>query len=452
MPVTNGKLKTNTLVLQGHGSAIGKDVSMNIVNDEFTMKMGDDILLTVGHEDADLHGNSTETETETKLTINKHTLFTSNVEIEGNVEVEENASFHKDVTVMGNIDSSYLTNAFDGVHERINNLSETLDNLVVNDEKNVKNGTNSIDMMMISDNASNWTLQGYPKDSTVSCQGFVFDTDGTLYESTFGINDNKPGLRQIDLSGNVVKQVNIEDIDANFLQVPDAKGEGIAIYSDHIYMFSWKYNKKGWKINKKTFELAEVFEFETDTGNAWGVTTIGDNIVYSTGTDKLYFMNPNTYETVKVLSITRNYNDQVLPQPYLNELEYIDGKIYANIYGTAYPFYTLSVAQDIFGLGPVKELAQNNLILVIDPDTGIVKHELDLSFLYDPNISPLSSEELTILTSHPLNYVINGIAFHDGCLYITGKKWPKILKVENFEEKVTLTAKNVKDLLKLLQN
>ena len=131
-------------------------------------------------------------------------------------------------------------------------------------------------------------------------------------------------------------------------------------------------------------------------GEGWGLTTDGKSLIMSDGSDKIYFRDPLTFMEQRSVSVTLNGKKI----NYLNELEYIDGKIWANVYTT-------------------------DTILIIDPDSGMVTGVIDCR-----NLLPYAMRR-------PNTDVLNGIAFDekDGSIYLTGKNWPKLFKISLIEVK-----------------
>ncbi len=207
-------------------------------------------------------------------------------------------------------------------------------------------------------------------------QGFEL-YNGILYEST-GLK-NQSALKQINPeNGDIIKMVDIESIFA----------EGITIMNNQITMLSYR---RGIAL---TYDLETLEEkgisFTYDT-EGWGLTNDGKHLIMSDGSNKLYYRDPFTLKLMKTLKV--KYNN--IPLNYLNELEYANGKIYANIYGKEY-------------------------IVAIDPETGMVVEDI--------NAANVSCSQLSI--SDP-EAVLNGIAYNKetGTFFITGKKCQKIYEV-----------------------
>jgi len=158
--------------------------------------------------------------------------------------------------------------------------------------------------------------------------------------------------------------------------------EGITILNNTIFVLTWQ-NKKGY-VYDLNFKKLNEWTYQTE---GWGITHNDRQLIMSDGSEKLYFINPRSFKNVKTLTVTADGN----PVKRLNELEYINGYIYANIW------YSRDIA-------------------VIDPKTGFVVRFLDC------NDFPVEN--------HP-EAVLNGIAYNNatGDFFLTGKLWSKIFKV-----------------------
>ena len=215
----------------------------------------------------------------------------------------------------------------------------------------------------------------YPHDSTAFCQGLIF-ANGVLYEGTgtYGASS----LRKIDLqSGQVLKQ---QCLPAQYF------GEGITLWRDRILQLTWQ-NRVGFVYDPDSLEALDTFRF---SGEGWGLTHDGQRLIQSDGTAELRFLDPETFEVAQIMRV----HSQGLRVSQLNELEYIAGEIYANIW-------------------------HSDRIARISPTTGEVLAWIDLTGL-------LSARE----RGDPEN-VLNGIAFdaQGGRLFVTGKNWPKLFEI-----------------------
>lgn len=224
--------------------------------------------------------------------------------------------------------------------------------------------------------------RAYSHDTSFFTEGLLI-YKGALYEST-GDPDytGKSKLVRIDLnSGKVEKQVNL---DKKYF------GEGLVILRDTIYQLTYK--ERTVFVYTLDFKKIREVPFNTDNGEGWGMTTDGTNIIADDGSSNLYFFEPSTFRLIKKLPVTDagtlGYN--------LNELEYIDGYIYANQWQLPY-------------------------ILKIDPSTGIVVAKVDLTDVWK-----------RVRDKDPKAEVLNGIAYDDSTkkIYITGKNWPELYEVQ----------------------
>ena len=218
-------------------------------------------------------------------------------------------------------------------------------------------------------------INSYPHDRESFIQGLVYDK-GVLFEGT----GQKTGssLREVELqTGKVIRQHNL---DASLF------GEGIALYRNRIYQVTWE-NKVGFVYEKSTFKVINKIYYPTQ---GWGLTTIDDKIVMSDGTNVLYFFEPETFTVVSRIEVYDN--EKKVDQ--LNELEYINGAIWANIWMT-------------------------DLIARIDPISGKVLAYIDLN-----GILPESERKAD-------TDVLNGVAYDQvgNRIFVTGKKWPKLYEI-----------------------
>ena len=161
-------------------------------------------------------------------------------------------------------------------------------------------------------------------------------------------------------------------------------GEGITVLNNKIYQLTWE-EKVGFIYDADTYKKLGEFQYNTP---GWGITHDNKNLIMSDGTDKLYFLDTTNLKVIRTLTVTDPSGVRV---KNLNELEYIDGYIFSNIYETA-------------------------LILKIDPKSGKVVGRLDLSTLANE-----------IKRMYPNADVLNGIAYdkNSRALLVTGKLWPK---------------------------
>ena len=217
----------------------------------------------------------------------------------------------------------------------------------------------------------------YPHDTNAFTEGFEFYKD-TLVEST-----GQKGLSYIAKTdyktGKTIKKV---DLDQQYF------GEGITIINDKIYQLTWQ-NGVGFIYDATTLKKLKTFNYDKKI-EGWGMTNDGQNIYHSDGTEKIWKMDP---ETQKMISYVNVYtNDSKIKS--VNELEWIEGKIYGNIW-------------------------QKDSIAIINPETGAVEAVLDLS------------ELKTKITSSQAD-VLNGIAYNKKTktIFVTGKNWDKTFEIK----------------------
>jgi glutamine cyclotransferase len=229
-------------------------------------------------------------------------------------------------------------------------------------------------------NISYSIVNSYPHDTSSFTQGLLI-YKGTLYESTGDENDNANQIMKVDLkTGKAQKMASIER-NKYF-------GEGITILRDTVYQLTWK-NKVVFVYTLKDFKKVKEFPINTE---GWGITTDGQNLIISDGTSNLYYYDPVTFHLLKTQTVTEggslSYN--------LNELEYIDGFVYANQW--QYPY-----------------------ILKIDPADGKVIAKADLNDIWN-----------RVKAKDPQADVPNGIAYDPATkkIYVTGKLWPNLYEIQ----------------------
>ncbi|MBX9783071.1 MAG: glutaminyl-peptide cyclotransferase [Chitinophagaceae bacterium] len=224
-------------------------------------------------------------------------------------------------------------------------------------------------------------LNVYPHDTTSYTQGLQY-LNGVLYEGTGnpGEKDNISKLRKIDYkTGKVLKETFIKG---------KLFGEGITILGDKIYQLTWK-DKKVFVYNLSDFKLIKEFSCNIE---GWGLTNDGKNLIVSDGSDLIYFWDPVTLTEVRRISV----QDHTGLRNNINEMEYINGFIYANVYMT-------------------------DEVLKIKPDSGHVVGRIDFSGL------KASYPEL----GNPPSDYFNGIAWDSAGnrFFVTGKNWSKLFEV-----------------------
>ncbi|MEO8253943.1 MAG: glutaminyl-peptide cyclotransferase [Flavobacterium sp.] len=219
----------------------------------------------------------------------------------------------------------------------------------------------------------------YPHDTLSFTEGFEFYKD-TLYESTGSGKNGKSYFRKYDYkTGKIFKQV---DLEAKYF------GEGITFINDKLFQLTWQ-EKTGFIYNANTLKLEKTFAFTKDI-EGWGMTNDSKNIYQSDGTEKIWKMDP---ENQKMLDYINVYSGGS-KIPKINELEWIDGKIYANIW-------------------------TRDAIAVVNPSSGAVEGIIDMSGLRK------------LIKATP-DDVLNGIAYNpkNKTIFVTGKNWNKIFEIK----------------------
>jgi glutamine cyclotransferase len=222
----------------------------------------------------------------------------------------------------------------------------------------------------------------FPHDTTSYTQGLEYH-DGFLYESDGGYEDSSgvaSSLRKTRLkTGKVIKQV---DIYGRYF------AEGITLIGNKILQLTYQEGI-AFEYDKDTFKKLREFPFSIGTGQGWGLYFDGKKVYSTDGSNTIYILDPKTYRQTGFIEVLNNTG----PVDRLNELELIDGKLYANVY-------------------------QTDKIVIIDPKTGSVEGEIDLTNLY-----PKRNEHADVL---------NGIAWDakGRRLFVTGKKWDKLFEIK----------------------
>jgi glutamine cyclotransferase len=218
-------------------------------------------------------------------------------------------------------------------------------------------------------------INAFLHDQNAFTEGLVYD-NGTLYEGT-GLYGNST-LRRVNLDDGTVLQLR---------SLPKAYfGEGITVFNNKIIQLTWQEHI-GFVYDENTFALQRNFTYTTQ---GWGLTNNGTQLIMSDGTANLYFLNPQTYQKTGQIQV----HDGANPILNLNELEYINGSVYANVW-------------------------QTNKIAIINPQTGQVQGWIDLTGIGN------------IVNTDP-NAVLNGIAYDakNDRLFVTGKMWPNLFEIK----------------------
>ena len=219
----------------------------------------------------------------------------------------------------------------------------------------------------------------YPHDTSSFTQGLII-YNGSMYESTGRESNNLNKIMKVDMkTGKIERSVSI---DKKYF------GEGIAILRDTVYQLTWQ-EKTVFVYTLNDFKKIKEFQINTE---GWGLTTDGKELILSDGTSNLYFYDPTTFRLLRIQEVTEagslSHN--------LNELEYIDGFVYANQW-------------------------QYNYILKIDPSSGIVVAKADLTDLVN-----------RVHAKDPQAEFLNGIAYDAASkkIYVTGKLWPELYEIQ----------------------
>lgn len=219
----------------------------------------------------------------------------------------------------------------------------------------------------------------YPHDTQSYTQGLFF-RDGELYESTG--QHGKSTFRKVDVeTGKPIKRL---DFDRKYFV------EGSAMLGGNLYILTWE-SKVAFVYDAETLEYKSTWSYPRE---GWGLTTDGRQLIASDGSANLYFLDGSFAQDRKVLV---TYEDR--PVRFLNELEYIDGKVWANVY-------------------------TSDEIVIINPKSGRVEGVVDCRGLLPRELRTMETD------------VLNGIAYNpeDGKIYLTGKNWPRLYEVKLIEK------------------
>jgi glutamine cyclotransferase len=230
----------------------------------------------------------------------------------------------------------------------------------------------------------NYTLlNAHPHDTSFFTEGLEFN-NGQLFESSGGQKEETPhpsAFGVLDLStGKVSKKVELDN--ATYF------GEGITVFNGKIYQLTWR-NQKGFIYDAKTFKKIREFDYQ---GDGWGLTHDSSHIIMSDGSSNLKFLDPESLKVVSIISVVDNNG----PVSNVNELEFIDGFIYANVW-------------------------QQDHIIKIDPSSGKVVGRINLdSLVRDVRTKSANADFL------------NGIAYNPATktIFVTGKLWPLIYEIK----------------------
>lgn len=216
----------------------------------------------------------------------------------------------------------------------------------------------------------------WPHDANAFTQGLIF-LDGKLLESTG--QEGSSSLRSVELqTGKILKKVDVP--------IPYF-AEGITLLNNKIYQLTWQH-RVGFIYDPQTFQKVGEFKY---SGEGWGLTTDGRSLILSDGSNRIRFIDPDSFQVTKTIAVL----DGNRPIGELNELEFVNGEIYANVW-------------------------HQDRIAAIDPETGRVKSWIELSGLLQPG------------DVQDTEAVLNGIAFDQVSkrLFVTGKLWPHLFEIK----------------------
>lgn len=229
-------------------------------------------------------------------------------------------------------------------------------------------------------------VKTYPHDPEAYTQGLLFH-NGFLYEGTG--QEGHSSLRKVEIeTGKVLQKFDLPR---------ESFGEGIALLGDKIYQLTWREGVAR-VFSLDDFKLIREFSYQ---GEGWGITTDGTNLFMTDRTHVMRVLNPETFKSVKMLAVMR---EDGRPLMQLNELEYVKGEIWSNVWHSEEP----------------EVLGKPNYIARIDPATGKLLGWINLD-----GISPEDSNR------NPEN-TLNGIAYDAGGdrIFVTGKKWKKLFEIK----------------------
>lgn len=216
----------------------------------------------------------------------------------------------------------------------------------------------------------------WPHDPSAFTQGLVF-LDGKMIESTGQVG--RSSLRNVEIqTGRILKKLDVP---------PPHFAEGIALLNNKIYQLTWE-DEVGFIYDAQSFEKLGEFKYD---GEGWGLTTDGRSLILSDGSNRIRFLDPDSFQVTKTIAVM----DAKVPVRELNELEFVNGEIYANVWHV-------------------------DRIAVINPQTGRVTAWIDLAGLLQRG--DVQDNEA----------VLNGIAYDQstGRLFVTGKLWPKLFELK----------------------
>jgi len=221
-------------------------------------------------------------------------------------------------------------------------------------------------------------IKSYPHDPNAFLQGLVW-YEGSFYESTGSHAPSVSTVRHVEFpSGKVAQSIRLDT---------EHFGEGLALVDNRLIQLTWQ-SGIGFIYDRETLRQVGKFSYDTE---GWGITYDGKNLIMSDGSNRLTYLDPQTFKPVRSLSVTMNGR----PVEELNELEFIEGEIWANIWKT-------------------------DLIIRIDPENGRTKSFLNLKGILPPE-----------MRTDP-EAVLNGIAYDPQSkrIFVSGKLWPLLFEIK----------------------
>jgi len=306
-----------------------------------------------------------------------------------------------------NVSVNVKTKVRDG---EIETIKLYFNNQLIQESKELDFTANNIKLNKLGLQSGNFTVEAVKTDGLKNSRSLLIDitiSDQTPEKFTYKIVNTFPhskkhytqglefynnvlyeGTGEYGTSGIFKIKLETGNIEQSKMLVDKYFGEGITILNDKLYQLTYK-TKKAFVYRLSDFAVIDSFQFHSAEG--WGLTNDGTNLIMSDGTHVLTWLNPNNYSIVKTIQVANNKG--IINN--LNELEYINGIIYSNVYTT-------------------------DLIITIDPETGKVLSEINLAGI----INMYKNQ------NNPIDY-LNGIAYikKSNRLFITGKYWPKIFEI-----------------------
>ena len=239
-------------------------------------------------------------------------------------------------------------------------------------------------------------IKTYPHDPKAFTEG-LFYNDGFLYESTGSPNGGRSSLRKVELeTGKIVQKFDLP---------PDDFGEGIALVKDKIYQLTWQQGLCR-VFDAKSFRVIKEYHYQ---GDGWGMTTDGSALYMTQGTHVMKVLDAETFKQAQTIAVMR---EDGKPLMQINELEWIKGEIWANVWHSEKP--------DILG--------KSNYIARIEPSTGKLLGWIDLA-----NISAADQPKTNDPEDPKAENTLNGIAYdaQKDRIFVTGKNWKNLYEIKS---------------------